>query len=340
MAQKLLDTDELSDKYRAIAVRPAEGQLLVTNFVGTEQEKDLSEPPNCRGLGRVRHFRRTKASGWPANPLPIDPASRALGLHSTDQLRAQVFQNAVCNWRCWYCYVPFGLLSASPKHSRWVTASELIDAYLEEQDPPPMIDLSGGQPDLVPEWVPWVMEELRRRGLERQIYLWSDDNVSNDFFWRYLTEPQRELVATYPMYGRVCCFKGFDEESFSFNTAASPELFERQFDLAGRLIRLGIDLYGYVTLTTPSRGAIVDGVRRFIDGLQALHPNLPLRIVPLQIEVFTPVESRLDDERREAMVNQWAAVEAWQMELEVRFTAAERERSIVDVPLNARRGAR
>ena len=83
-----------------------------------------------------------------------------------------------------------------------------------------MIDLTGGQPDLVPEWVPWMMRALQESGFEDRVYLWSDDNLSNDYFWRFLSPADQELVATWPMYGRVCCFKGYDPTSFAFNTAA------------------------------------------------------------------------------------------------------------------------
>src|SRR5260370_38511535 len=156
MKLKLLNTESLSAKYGAAAVDGEKKRLLITNFHGTEQEKDFSESANCRGFGRLPHFRRTTNTGWPINPLPIAPACRALGLGPVDVLRAQVFQNAVCNWRCWYCFVDFKLLAASRKHSEWLTPRELLDLYMAEPDPPPMIDLTGGQPNLTPEWVPWL----------------------------------------------------------------------------------------------------------------------------------------------------------------------------------------
>ncbi|MGH3852689.1 MAG: hypothetical protein ACRDR6_04160 [Pseudonocardiaceae bacterium] len=99
-----------------------------------------------------------------------------------------------------------------------------------------MIDCSGGQPDLIREWVPWMMAELSRRGLAGSVYLWSDDNLSNDFFWRYLSPTQRREVTGYRNYGRVCCFKGFNADSFAFNTKADQTLFDRQFELFARLL--------------------------------------------------------------------------------------------------------
>ena len=331
----VIDTTAVSARYRIAAIRPSERRLLVTDFRGSGQEPDLTDPANCDGLGRVRHFRRQTSAGWPPNPLPIEPAGRFFGLGPGQLLRAQVFQNAVCNWRCWYCFVPFNLLAAHPRHSRWVTADELIDLYLREPGRPSVIDLSGGQPDLTPEWVPWTMRALRSRGLEGQVYLWSDDNLSNDYFWRYLSQADLDFISSFRGYGRVGCFKGFDAESFAFNTAAAPELFDRQFELMGRLIAFGLDVYGYVTLTPPASAGILSGVPRFVDRLQAVAPNLPLRVVPLEVQVFTPVRSRLDPARRESLSLQFEAVSVWRRELERRFSACDLDQQLVDVRLQA-----
>jgi len=54
-------------------------------------------------------------------------------------------------------------------------------------------------PDLVPEWVPWMMQELASRGLDKSISL-SDDNLSNYFFWEHLTGSQIETIRDYSMY--------------------------------------------------------------------------------------------------------------------------------------------
>jgi hypothetical protein len=129
------------------------------------------------------------------------------------------------------------------------------------------------------------------------------------------------------------CFKGFNAESFSFNTTAEPALFDRQFALMGRLLALGIDLYGYATFTTPSCASILEDMPRFVDHLQMLDENLPLRVVPLEIQVFAPVKPRLSGLTKEALKNQRAAVEAWQKELESRYSSEQRALRITDVPL-------
>jgi len=333
MTHPTINTDKLSAKFREMAIDTDRKALLMTRFTGTKQESDFSVPANCGGFGRVRHFVRGGGGAWPTNPLPIDPASSKLGLAHGEMLRAQVFQNAVCNWRCWYCFVPFNLLAGDRRYSDWLTPGQMIDLYLKEADRPQMIDLSGGQPDLTPEWVPWMMEELVQREMSDAVYLWSDDNLSNDYFWRYLTEHEIESIATYRNYGRVCCFKGFTSESFAFNTAADGALFHQQFDLFGRLKATGMDLYAYATFTTPTSENLEDDVRRFVDRLQQIAENLPLRTIPLEIAVFSPVVDRVNDSRRIAMEYQWRAITTWQEELEKRFSSELRSRPVNEVEL-------
>lgn len=340
-AVKRIDTARSSERLRARAIDVPGRRLLVARLAGSGQARDLTAPANCDGFGRVRHFRLATSPGWPPNPLPIVPACKALGIAPPPAaMTAQVFQNAACNWRCWYCYVPYDLLGADPRRSAWLTPEALVALYAAVPDRPRVLDLSGGSPDLVPEWVPWTMEALAAAGLDRSTYLWSDDNLSTTYLFDRLAPAQVELVRSYRNYGRVCCFKGFDARSFAFNTRASEADFDRQFDVMARLLALGVDVYGYVTLTTPCPDGIGEGVRRFVDRLQSLDPNLPLRVVPLEIRVFSPVEERLDGTRRSSLVLQQEAVATWMDELDKRFRAPLRSTAIADVPLRTRDGGR
>src|SRR5438874_892512 len=135
----LIDTESLSQKYRDRSIDIGEKKVRITRFGGTKQDEDLTERPNCSGLGRIRHFRRETSANWPKNPLPIDPACFASGTPPSELIRAQVFQTAACNWRCWYCFVDFKLLSANPDHSEWVSADRLVELYGAQANPPPMI---------------------------------------------------------------------------------------------------------------------------------------------------------------------------------------------------------
>lgn len=309
-------------------------QILMTRLNGSDQEKDLSEPANCGGLGRIRHFRRGTSPSWPENSLPIDPAAQALGLgRRLEGIEAIVFQNSGCNWRCWYCYVPFDRLSASEQNSAWVSMDALIRQYAALPNRPKVVDLSGGQPELTPEMTLWTMRALREQGLAEDCFLWSDDNLSEDYFWTKLSDSNREEISEYKNYGRVGCFKGFDAASFSFNTLATEEWFDRQFDVMRRSIASSLNMYGYATFTTPDRSAIRHKMCRFVDRLQQIHNNLPLRIVPLEVQVFTPTSGRIKSEHLVALNVQQEAIQEWNRELSMRFTGAERAQFIDQVVL-------
>jgi len=108
-----------------------------------------------------------------------------------------------------------------------------------------------------------------------------------------------------------------------------------------RMLCTGIDLYAYATFTAPSPSGIAVEMRRFVDKLQQLDENLPLRTIPLEIQVFTPVGRRLDDTKRAALNNQQIAIEAWQNEIVDRFSSAQRllaTENISNVRLHSRKG--
>lgn len=338
-AVKSINTEQFAALLRARAIDVDGGRVLISRLAGSGQEVDLTLPVNCGGYGRVRHFRLATTKGWPVNTLPIAPACRALGIAPVpDVMMALVFQNAACAWRCWYCFVPEELLNADPKRSAWFTAAELVELYRGIPDAPRIIDLSGGSPDLVPEWTPWMMRALKDAGLAELTYLWTDDNLSTTYLFDALLEADLSLLRAYPNYGRVCCVKGFDARSFAFNTRAAPEDYDRQFEVLRRVLDLGLDVYGYVTLTSPYDDGVAQGVADLVDRLQTIDPNFPLRVIPLRIQVFTPVEQRLarDDARERSLAVQEEAIAAWTVELERRFPADQRVLPICDVPLRTR----
>lgn len=334
----MINTEAESEHLRSISIDMNECKVLISRLRGSDQEPDISEPTNCDGLGRIRHFGHPTSLGWPENPLPLGPAVAALPAQVRPPTTAQVFQNASCNWRCWYCYVPFNLLAAHPSRSEWRTAGELVDLWQAEANPARILDLSGGQPDLVPEWVVWTMRALLERGLENSTYLWSDDNLSTDYLWRFLPDTDLELLSTYPSYGRAICFKGIDSGSFALNTSADSGMFAQQFELAGRLIDLGIDTYAYATITTDSdEESIPSQMNAFVDQLQEVHELLPLRTIPLEIAIFGPVVPRMRESHKRALEKQQSAIEAWTSALEVRFSSELRSTPIQEITMTSKR---
>jgi uncharacterized Fe-S cluster-containing radical SAM superfamily protein len=331
---RYIESDRLAERYRSLGLDKVNKKVRITNYHGTEQEKDLTEPANCEGYGRLRHFKMRSSNSWTENPLPILPACKALGLFPTENITAQVFQTAMCNWRCWYCYVPFNLLTANKQNSDWLSAKDLITLYLSQPNPPLIIDLSGGQPDLTPEWLLWVMNELIERGIDDKTYLWSDDNLSNDYFWKFLSRKDIKKIIEYRNYGRVGCFKGFDEESFSFNTLARKENFTNQFKLMQKYVKLGIDIYCYATFTSPNTNSIQKKIKIFIERLQQINYFLPLRLIPLEVKIFSPVSPRLNYNNKSALDIQYVVIEEWKNELKSQYQKKYLETPITDIKLD------
>lgn len=308
-------------------------KVLVSNLVDSNQSKDLTVPPNCKGYGRIRHFRMYKSDKWLADPLPNIPYATRMNLPVEETLQTQLFQLGACNFRCWFCFVDDVLLSANQSYSHFMSMDELFDLYLAEPVQPKPIVLSGGHPYLVPEWLLWTIqkiEELKREDL----YVWTDDNLSNYYYWKYLSENQRAYISDFYHQGRVCCIKGYDAESFSFNTKAPASYFDRQFDIFEKLLYENVDLYAYVILTSNNVLNIKEKISFFIDRLQFIHHNLPLRTVPLEIIPYTPVLKRRGITYEQAIENQYIIYDSWKEELEKRFTLDERCKLISNVIMN------
>jgi len=297
------------------------------------QEKDLSVPPNCNGFGRIRHFRRYISDGWGEDPIPIDPCLRALGLDTLDILETQVFQIASCNLDCWYCFVPNDLKEAKVSQSKWFRCDEMIDMFLSEKSNIRIIDLSGGNPELVPEWIVQTMKALEKKGLHESIYLWSDDALVTDYTFRYLNSSELKYMQKYRNYGKVCCFKGYSENTFSYNAMIPCSYYDKQFDLFARYMELNLDLYGYVTFTTNNIDNLNEDMNRFVSKLKKIHPLLPLRIVPLKIIEFTPVKERMNLSYELALENQELVYEAWIQELNASYNTELLHKSICDISL-------
>jgi hypothetical protein len=205
--------------------------------------------------------------------------------------------------------------------------------YLEEPDPPLVVDLSGGEAGLVPEWCLWTMHALEARGLKGKVFVWLDENLGSRNLWDYMTKEEIRYMATFPCHSRMGCFKGYDPTSFEFNTGASRHSFSQQFEAFSDLVRAGFDMYGYAIFTSPPNGEVHRAVSDFVDRLQSIHPNLPLRTVPLRIHPFTATRARMLRPHEEAIQFQFEVVRAWEGELLRRFKKTDLSRPIHEISL-------
>ena len=111
------------------------------------------------------------------------------------------------------------------------------------------------------------------------------------------------------------------------------ELFDKQFENFKRYFDLGLDLYGYVTFTANDVNDVEEKIAKFIKRLTEIHPLLPLRIVPLKISIFTPVQSRLNPDYINAVENQKKVYKEWRKQLEDMYESSLLNSNICDIKL-------
>ena len=177
----------------------------------------------------------------------------------------------------------------------------------------------GGWCDEVPEEKEYLVSKTVIL-TEGSTDLWTDDTLTTDYAFEYLSKEELSYMASYRNFGKVGCFKGFDAHSFAFNSKLPENMYEKQFERFERYVDMGLDIYGYVTLTSDNYDGIEEKMGKFVDRLQKIHPILPLRTVPLKIFIFTPTGSRLNDRYSMALENQTRAIKAWKVELSKRYS--------------------
>jgi hypothetical protein len=116
--------------------------------------------------------------------------------------------------------------------------------------------------------------------------------------------------------------------------------FDEQFAILHQLLDLGLDIYGYITLTGPDAVGIEDKIDALFDRLQALDINLPLRIIPLEIRSFLPMKERMKDLHHKSLDVQALAIAAWNACVAKRFESKVRNTAISNVPLVTRNRSR
>lgn len=311
----LLDVEHMNAVMRERCVDLENRAVLLSRIAGSEQEVDLTLPPNLGGIGRIRHFRSKGAPDWPENPYPGLPAANALGGQFEPTTRAQLVQIAGCGMRCWYCFVPYRLLAGSESRSRWVTARQLVDLYASLPNRPRILVLSGGSPDIAPEWVSWVLSAIDESGLQTSSFVWSDDNLSSSLMLEENFRPHLDVLRSHGNYGRIACLKGFDAGSFTFNTQSEPSGFERQLDILDGYLGLGLNLYGYITLTSERSSGAVVAIAQLMDRIQERNEGFLERLLPLRVEKYGAMRSRVTPARNKALAIQDEVLAIWLEEL-------------------------
>lgn len=270
-----------------------DGQSLkLVSFSGTKQAEDSYTRADPSGLFRVRHFKsfsmHAQPQGKPISPRYNCILKRKARSHEKEW-KTICLQMIGCSWRCWYCYVDVNLLSGNSKGGIFLTFQEMAKIVLDSVDDSHILDLTGGQSDLIPEWPLVLANEIGNSGSENSnFHIRSEDNLNNDFLWRFLTDRKISELANSPLYTRIGCFKGFNEESVLSSTkTAVAGSYSTQIEVAKRLFSSGFDPFYYVVFPVSHTQNLESDIRHFFQDLQTIVEWLPLRVVPLKLRLTT-----------------------------------------------------
>lgn len=346
------DPIELAKKLRPKMIDLENKKVLLAVLAGTGQQKDLTASRFYEDVFRSKIY--TKVEDMELDPFRGEPAGIAAGkltipgktLVTPRECNAAFLgQINGCNLNCWYCYVDRVCNSANPKFGKYFSAEEYLTQFLIESrkhqnsvNPDLKLNvlrISGGEVFIVPEIIFWIVEAIEKFKLENHIYVWVDCNlVTGDFYWKYLTQEQREKIRNFKNLGVCVCHKGFDRKTFHENTKAAPEFFDEQFKMHRRLIDEGLDVYSYLYPVTSSTHNSRKRLTTFMDRLQEeVSECAPLRMATPPIKVYGPTTKRLTPEREKALENQWKAMKIWKEELLKRFSSSELAQKPHEVPV-------
>lgn len=332
--RKGFDSIQLANLYREKIIHPQNREIFLSKIPKADVEGSTHAYINCNGYGMVRRS-TTERSDWPDIDILPNLVPKKLGITKDEAETTQIFRLGACNFRCWYCFVDFRYLKANPEHGDFMSVEMMMDLYQAQENPPKIIYLTGGQPDLAPEWTLWMMQELKKRNLADRVFLWQDDNLSSTALWDQLSKEQIEEMANYPLYARATCLKGISPETFALNTGANSRFFNLQIETLARLVHEGFDIYTYLTLLSPD----LDHARATLPLLMhrlrnEVHPLMPLRVFPSKVVEFTQTSKRMGDSNHAMLANQKKLLAIWHEELTKYYSQTEIATHPTEVVLN------
>lgn len=294
-------------------------KVLLANFSGTDQSRDFAKRHLIGDWARKKIYLKPREKNLPDMwKEPAGIASRKLNVPPDECNAAFTIQVNGCNLACWFCYVDDENKNACGAKGVWVSAEEILTAFLVEshkfqRHPNPdervnIIRISGGEVLIVPEIILWLIEAIEKCGLENHLYLWAETNLTTlNIFLEKLSREDIRKITSFRNFGIVGCYKGIDPESYHQNTGANPDTWMNQFLSHRLLVDMGFDVYSYLSptifLASDDNEKDLEGrLKNFLMILQhVVDPAAAGRLYPLEIKSYSPTEHRLTPKRQKAL---------------------------------------
>jgi len=248
---------------------------------------------------------------------------------------------ARCPLNCWHCFVD-DCLKSSCKHCMvqqycdhklkskleikedWISAYDLVDNFVVQRDldykrgiHSNILRITGGEPFLAPQLLLDILEELDKRGLQNDIFLWTETNLVPLMVQEkkipLISDELLNKLGNYDNFLVHPCFHGIDKSSFEENTYEKIENIDLLINALKRLINSGIDVY----LTFGSNVNDPDKIDEFYQKMSEINKLLPLRFALIEFDLdYKPVIRRGElipdfSHRHKMAYDRYQTIENW-----------------------------
>jgi uncharacterized Fe-S cluster-containing radical SAM superfamily protein len=246
-----------------------------------------------------------------------------------------------CPLNCWHCYLEECLKSdcnfcgvqdlcnrklkiQTDIKEGWFTSREIVEGFMKQCESDKerglysnILRITGGEPFLVPELFMEILEELKKRNLNKSIFLWTETNLLPFIIPKdgkaIVTEEHLLRLSEHKNFCIYPCFHGLNEDNFREVTGQTIGTFEYLTDALKRLVDAHIDIYPTFgsNITSPSN------VEPFYERISRINELMPLRFCLIEYDLdYKPIRWRREKvpgfaKEHERVYDRFQVIEKW-----------------------------
>lgn len=206
-----------------------------------------------------------------------------------------------CPLNCWHCYVDKELLNQ--EKTDYFSAEKIVDFFIEQRDIDKKINvesnvlrITGGEPFLIPEMILEILEELKNRNLDGEIFVWTETNITPLSFAKDIIDWEDILskLSGYSNFAVHPCFHGTSDDDIEKITRREGITVDNLMGGLRSLINKDIDIYP----TVGSNVCDPNKLHILFKKLFRLRKDIPLRVALIEYDLnYTPLRNRLWDNK-------------------------------------------
>jgi uncharacterized Fe-S cluster-containing radical SAM superfamily protein len=325
----MLALEEIASQKRRLMFDKKKRKFFLVDFSGSDMAKDSSIVTKNF---RVREYIKGRNSGdssqeWLSVPESEIWSTKFLGL-SDQGFQKLEFQNPAyaaasklggdprkynetfvvelngCDYECSYCFIDRSLNKPELSKGAYLSAEEIIDEFLLQKakfrkngKELNVVRITGGEAtSLVPEIIIDISNELKKRNLSKEVFVWIDCNLSTLTYLKNVEDELRDIFSAENI-AIVGCLKAVGNQKtaakdFRIITNTEENAFSKQFDVLDFLVnKVKADMYVYlVPIIQCETAFFIQRLYECLQKLREIDQNLPLRVNMLQVRNYSPVK--------------------------------------------------